>query len=154
MAETNIHPLTEQTISDFPQKKHAIKLSVVRIVLLSVFVLGAATGFVIATFGPKTTSLPTDTSNIVEVVQTEKSAGIIDKNTFTDTTTGMLREGGLDGEGSFHLERGAKDQTAYLTSSTLDLSKFVGKRVTVWGQTYQSEKAGWLMDVGYIEVAK
>jgi hypothetical protein len=28
----------------------------------------------------------------------------------------------------------------------------VGKKVRVYGQTFAGQKAGWLMDVGYIEV--
>jgi hypothetical protein len=40
----------------------------------------------------------------------------------------------------------------YLTSSTVDLSPFVGKKVRVWGQTFTGQKAGWLMDVGLVEV--
>ena len=82
-----------------------------------------------------------------------RTAGIPDKSTFKDTTEGTLREGGIEGEGSFHLERpGGKSQTVYLTSSTVDLSEYIGKKVKVWGETHTSEKAGWLMDVGYVEV--
>lgn len=86
-------------------------------------------------------------------IQTETSAGIVDKATFKDSSTGTLREGGMEGEGNFHLERpGGVSQNVYLTSSTVDLSKYIGKKVTVWGQTFQGQKAGWLMDVGLVEV--
>ena len=88
-----------------------------------------------------------------DVVQSE---GIADKKTFKDSAEGILREGGHEsGEGSFHLERkGGDDQTAYLTSSTVDLSKYVGKKVRVHGETFSSEQVAWLMDVGYVEVIK
>ena len=86
-------------------------------------------------------------------VQTNTSAGVVDKKTFKDSAEGILREGGMDGEGNFHLERtGGVSQNAYLTSSTVDLSKFIGKKIRVWGQTLQAQKAGWLMDVGLVEV--
>lgn len=83
----------------------------------------------------------------------EKTAGIADKKTFKDSVIGILKEGGIDGEGSFHLERpGGVSQNVYLTSSTVDLSPYIGKKVKVWGETFASEKAGWLMDVGLIEL--
>lgn len=83
------------------------------------------------------------------------SAGILDKKTFKDQAEGKLQEGGFEGEGSFHLERkGGESQNVYLTSSTVDLSQFIDKNVRVWGATFSAQKAGWLMDVGYIEVIK
>lgn len=83
----------------------------------------------------------------------KEAVGIRDPTVFPDQTEGILREGGIDGEGSFHLTRkGGESQNVYLTSTTVDLSKYVGKRVRVWGKTFKGEKAGWLMDVGFIEV--
>ena len=56
-------------------------------------------------------------------------------------------------EGSHKLLRpGGPSQTAYLTSSVLDLNQFKGKCVQVWGETFASQKAGWLMDVGRIKI--
>ena len=87
------------------------------------------------------------------IVQTNTSAGVIDKSTFKDSAEGILRAGGIEGEGNFHLERtGGVSQNAYLTSSTVDLSKYIGKKIKVWGQTLQAQKAGWLMDVGLVEI--
>lgn len=89
------------------------------------------------------------------IKNTTQSAGIVDKKTFKDNAEGILREGGIDGEGNFHLERpGGASQNVYLTSTTLDLSTYIGKKVKVWGQTFQAEKAGWLMDVGSVEMQK
>jgi len=86
-------------------------------------------------------------------VQTNTSAGVVDKKTFKDSAEGVMREGGMEGEGNFHLERpGGISQNAYLTSSTVDLGKYIGKKVKVWGQTFTGQKAGWLMDVGLIEI--
>ncbi len=85
-------------------------------------------------------------------VKTTKSEGIMDKKRFPDKAEGKLSEGGIDGEGNFHLVRpGGDSQNVYLTSSIVDLSKYVGKKVRVWGQTFSGQKAGWLMDVGYVE---
>jgi len=84
-----------------------------------------------------------------------ESAGILDKETFKDDAEGVLKEGGFEGEGSFHLERpGGISQNVYMTSTTVDLSQFLNKKVRVLGATFESEKAGWLMDVGYIEIMK
>lgn len=95
------------------------------------------------------------TSNVDKgtAIQTDKASGVMDKKTFKDSAEGIMREGGVEGEGNFHLERpGGVSQNAYLTSSTVDLSKYIGKKVTVWGQTFQGQKAGWLMDVGLVEI--
>lgn len=72
---------------------------------------------------------------------------------FKDSAVGVVERGGIDGEGTHRLIReGGESQTAYLTSSVLDLDLFVGHKVKVWGQTFAGEKAGWLMDVGRVEV--
>ncbi len=102
--------------------------------------------------------LNTKTKSSKKTVEVKKGsqvmkAGVKDLKEFKDKATGVLKEGGVDGEGSFHLERpGGESQNVYLTSSTVDLSQFLNKKVEVWGKTYSSKKAGWLMDVGYIEV--
>ncbi|MBI4226588.1 hypothetical protein HY612_05755 [Candidatus Roizmanbacteria bacterium] len=89
----------------------------------------------------------------VAKTKVEKTAGIADKKTFKDKAEGVLEEGGIDGEGNFHLERpGGESQNVYLTSTTVDLSQYINKKVRVWGETFSSEKAGWLMDVGLVEV--
>jgi hypothetical protein len=111
-------------------------------------ILGAVVGFSFSKF-KKSQGTTTSSS------KTENTVGIVDKKTFKDSVEGTLREGGIDGEGNFHLERpGGVSQNVYLTSSTVDLSTYIGKKVKVWGQTFQGEKAGWLMDVGLIEILK
>lgn len=79
--------------------------------------------------------------------------GSNDTATFKDTTEGTLQNGGIDGEGQYHLVRpGGDSQNVYLTSSLVDLSQFIGKKIKVWGQTQAAQHAGWLMDVGRVEV--
>jgi len=82
-------------------------------------------------------------------------AGIADESTFRDSAEGMLLEGGIDGEGTHHLERGlGEEKNVYLTSTVIDLETFVDKKVKVWGETISARKAGWLMDVGKIKVVE
>ena len=84
-----------------------------------------------------------------------QEAGLADESTFKDSAEGLLEEGGVNGEGTHRLVReGGISQTVYLTSTVIDLQSFVGKKVTVWGQTITAKKAGWLMDVGKIRVTE
>ena len=81
--------------------------------------------------------------------------GIKDEKIFTDKTEGELQknDGKLTEEGTHILVRpGGVSQTVYLTSSSVDLDKFIGKQVEIWGQTNTAQKAGWLIEVGYIKV--
>lgn len=118
-------------------------------VILIVAVLGGiGAGYVLS----KTKPHPNTTSTSASTEQTSKTAGIADKKTFKDKAEGVLKEGGIEGEGSFHLERpGGESQNVYLTSTTVDLSPYVGKKVRVWGATFNGQHAGWLMDVGLVE---
>lgn len=82
-------------------------------------------------------------------------AGLADEATFRDSAEGVLKEGGVDGEGTHHLEReGGPSQNVYLTSTVIDLASFVGKKVMVWGETISAKEAGWLMDVGKVKVVE
>ena len=111
-------------------------------------VIGAVLGFGFSRFNKKTI-------NNSGTKTPAQSAGVVDKKAFKDSAEGILREGGVDGEGNFHLERpGGVSQNVYLTSTTVDLSGYIGKKIKVWGQTFQAEKAGWLMDVGSVEMQK
>lgn len=127
-----------------------------KIVALPFVVIIGVVSVLLGIFGAYTmTKGSVMTSNVDKgtAIQTDKASGVMDKKTFKDSAEGVMREGGVDGEGNFHLERpGGASQNAYLTSSTVDLSKYIGKKVTVWGQTFQGQKAGWLMDVGLVEI--
>lgn len=79
--------------------------------------------------------------------------GVQDSEAFKDSAQGYLEAGGINGEGSHKLLRpGGASQTVYLTSSITDLDKMVGMEVKVWGETFKGQEAGWLMDVGKVEV--
>jgi hypothetical protein len=147
--QSKIHDLSA------PKKSSSTPFMAVIVVVLTL-ALGTATGFFASrVFGSKTGASGVTKVTDAEVTAdgTPKTAGIKDPEQFKDTAEGTLKEGGFEGEGSFHLERpGGESQNVYLTSSTVDLSLFVGKKVSVLGKTFDSEKAGWLMDVGYIEL--
>ena len=124
-----------------------------------VIVLGIVSGFGLSYIGNARSSTATPGSKMADTENkgdVKESAGVVDKKTFKDSAEGQLEEGGdKSGEGSFKLIRpGGEDQTAYLTSSTVDLSEYVGKKVRVYGETFSSQNVGWLMDVGYVEVLK
>lgn len=79
--------------------------------------------------------------------------GSNDTNTFKDQAEGIVKQGGIDGEGAFHLVRpGGESQNVYMTSSIVDLASLVDRKVRVWGQTQKAQHAGWLMDVGKVEI--
>ena len=141
----------QNLIRDLEPKNNQNALPLSRFFLILIFVLtaGIITGFLIS-LNKKTISKNKDGIKKEEV---KKTAGIADKKTFKDKAEGILKEGGIDGEGNFHLERpGGESQNVYLTSTTVDLSQYTGKKIRVWGETFTAEKAGWLMDVGLVEV--
>ncbi len=121
-------------------------------VWIVVAVLGLSVGFGLAKLANGSGSSGPNPDAAPGAKTTANSSGIKDTKRFPDKAEGKLVEGGIEGEGSFHLERpGGESQNVYLTSSIVDLSEFVGKKVRVMGQTFAGQKAGWLMDVGYVE---
>lgn len=124
------------------------------IFLIIAAILGGITGYVLGSNKEKNIDNPL-TSGTVDSSKITKGTivGSNDTKTFKDIATGTLKNGGIDGEGQFHLVRpGGDSQNVYLTSSSVDLSKFVDKKIKVWGQTQAAQYAGWLMDVGRVEV--
>lgn len=122
------------------------------LLLLAVALLGIGTGFGLSKFSEKT-------GKNIPLLSKEGAAikgqtyGSDDTSTFKDTAEGVLEEGGIEGEGQYHLVRlGGDSQNVYLTSSLVDLSQFMGRKIKVWGETQQAQSAGWLMDVGRVEV--
>lgn len=126
----------------------------IALIFVVVILLGLGSGYVLSTklgSGVKITNSG-GVSNSSSVSK-GTTVGSNDTKTFKDTAEGTLKQGGIDGEGAFHLERpGGISQNVYLTSSSVDLSKFIDKKLKVWGQTQKAQHAGWLMDVGRIEV--
>jgi len=124
------------------------------IFLIVAIVLGAMSGYILSS-KKGTTNGNTQTFGSVNSSKISKGTvvGSNDTKTFKDTAVGTLETGGIKGEGQFHLSRpGGDSQSVYLTSSSVDLSKFIGKKIKVWGETQKAQYAGWLMDVGRVEV--
>lgn len=123
-------------------------------ILIFVLAIALGTGIGYVTAGPSAGGAGGSSPlKAVGLASAPKTAGTKDEKKFPDTAEGTLKKGGIEGEGNFHIERkGGESQNVYVTSSIVDLSLYVGKKVKVMGQTFEGEKAGWLMDVGYIEI--
>jgi hypothetical protein len=123
-------------------------------VFVVIVLLGVGSGFILAKIAPdliQKGALPSP--NEKSSVEKGKVYGSNDMSTFKDMAEGTLKEGGMEGEGQFHLVRpGGESQNVYITSSLVDLSLFIDKKIKVWGETQQAQKAGWLMDVGRVEI--
>lgn len=126
--------------------------------LLVLLLAGVTTGYVAARFLPGASL-----EDKMEQVQREEITdnqiqngaifGVPDEKTFKDSTDGVIILGGIEGEGSHTLLReGDESQNVYLTSSVVDLDQFKDMEIKVWGETFKGQKAGWLMDVGRVEV--
>ncbi len=134
------------------KKKSKLFITLVIVAVLA----GVATGFGSFKLKAKNTSINnTQTTTELPVANQVKVGDIFGSHdeSFKDSAEGYLEAGGLDGEGSHKLLRpGGVSQTVYLTSSVTDLDELVGNEVKVWGETFKGQKAGWLMDVGRVEV--
>lgn len=123
-------------------------------IFIGVILVGIATGYGVSRIGGSA-AVPTTTSNGGSAVSAGVVYGSNDTATFKDIAQGVLQAGGIDGEGQYHLVRpGGDSQNVYLTSSLVDLSQFTGRTIKVWGQTQAAQHAGWLMDVGRVQLIK
>lgn len=123
------------------------------VITLLVVLAGVGTGWFLS---GSSAAKSGDNQKVVQsegIVQTDKEAGVADESQYGEPAEGTLLAGGLDGEGTHHLERpGGPTQTVYLTSTVIDLASYENKKVQVWGQTFEGKKAGWFMDVVKIKV--
>jgi hypothetical protein len=124
------------------------------VVLIIALISGVSTGYVLARTSSKNGGGPL-TSVTPGGNGPPKSAGQ-DNQTFSDFAEGVIQpkpspSAGDDyTEGAYLLQRDGAVPVA-LTSSVVDLSKYVGKKVKVYGETQKALKTGWLMDVGKVE---
>lgn len=138
------------SFKDGSSGKNMKKMAILFIVVIG---LGVGTGFALAKYSATPGNKPIAALPSANNPQKGDIIGSDDTETFSDTAEGVVEEGGIDGEGAYHLVRpGGESQHVYMTSSTVDMSKLIGKKVKVWGQTQAAQTAGWLMDVGRIEV--
>lgn len=122
---------------------------------LAIVLAGTLTGYLIfkTTAPAGQAQITTSTSVAKDEVKVGDVIGDSDEAAFPDDAEGVLVLGGKDGEGSHHLLReGGPSRSVYLTSSVIDLDKFEGHLVKVWGETFAAQKVGWLMDVGRLQV--
>ena len=146
--QDTLNPTQNNVVRKSPVKKNVV-LGLISVVVV---LAGVYAGYLFSGVG-KSTGTSTGNSSGKSVVASNKEAGAKDESKFSTTTDGVLEEGGIGGEGNYHLVRGSgPSQYAYLTSSSVDLAPFVGKKVQIWGDTMSGKKAGWLIDVGKIKV--
>lgn len=117
-------------------------------VVIAALVLGVATGYILSQKG---SSRPV---NPLLAPKTPQQ----DTRTFRDFAQGIIKARPQPDpteyqEGTHLLEREGAVPVA-LTSSVVDLSKYEGKKVKVFGETQKAIKEGWLMDVGKLEEVK
>lgn len=151
-----LNPGAKPMMKEFPGNKKPAKGSIAMILASILIVLaGVATGYVLSGRNTKSESSSGE-PQITGTKKSDKEAGIEDTSAFPDTAEGKLVEGGVDGSGTHHLERpGGTSQNVYLSSTVIDLESYVGKKVKVWGQTLSADrKAGWLMDVGRLQIVE
>lgn len=119
-----------------------------------VVVLGVVTGWFLAGRG-KNVATGSNTSQQTSSSKEVEEAGLGDEKSYGSTTEGILKKGGIKGEGTHYIDRGlGENKYVYLTSSVIDLDNFVDKKVTVWGETISAKYASWMIDVGKIKVVK
>ncbi len=143
----------ETNVDQESMKKQTSILPTIGLILAVALVVlgGVSTGYALAQNKGVVDTIVPGGGTLGEDV--EKTVGMLEEGVKYDEAEGKLVEGGIEGEGSHHLERdGGPDQFVYLTSSLVDLDAYVGQTVHVWGITNAGQKAGWLMDVAKLEV--
>lgn len=152
MEETNL-------VQEFPtetKKTNWKGILIPSLVILAIVVVGTVSGYFLSRVGVTGgTTERTQLTGGAELIQGPNEVGIKDEAAFKDTAQGKIEanDNGDIPEGSHKLLRpGGPSQTAYLTSSVLDLNQFRGKCVQLWGETFAGQEAGWLMDVGRIKI--
>lgn len=150
--ESTLNPVKPTVVRKIDTSSNLKKNIVLGLISVFVVLAGIGAGYLFSGVGKNVGSANGNTSG-KSVVATENEAGAKDESKFSTTTDGVLEEGGIGGEGNYHLVRGSgPSQYAYLTSSAVDLEPFLGKKVQIWGETMSGKKAGWLIDVGKIKV--
>ncbi len=137
------------------ETKNMKKTITMSFVAFLVVAFGILSGWLLSGRAGAKNSPSTSQKQEENMVKNEDEAGLATTEDSWHTAEGKLLEGGIDGEGTYHLDRGTgPSQFVYLTSTVIDLQKFVGKDVQLWGETISGKDAGWLMDVLKIKVKK
>ncbi|MBI3342362.1 hypothetical protein HY024_04545 [Candidatus Curtissbacteria bacterium] len=138
-----------------PTQKFGKLKGIAPIIIIAAIVLAGITTGVVVSSRNKNTKIASQKASISENQLSGEQKQSFNQ-TFRDSAQGTIQKNDkLDkyAQGTHRLVRpGGEDQTAYLTSSVLDLDQYVGKKVKVFGETFGSSQVGWLMDVGKVEV--
>ncbi len=126
------------------------------LIIVLIVGLGVYSGLILHSFNKgKTTAPASSMGNQADLPKTVQES---QAKTFKDQAEGVIEKNDkMDkyAQGTHKLIRpGGDSQTAFLTSSVLDLDSYVGKKVKVYGETFGSSQVGWLMDVGKVEEIK
>lgn len=126
-------------------------LRTIMVIVIAALVLGTLTGYIMST--------KNNGSQVSSLVAGKPKTAQQDARTFRDFAEGTLKAKPQPKdteeytEGTHLLVRDGAVPVA-LTSSVVDLSKYEGKKVKVYGESFKAVKEGWLMDVGKIEEVK
>ena len=144
-------PKPQSNLRAVPAKNNLKKLLPIVLVVV-IIAAGVASGLVFSSIGKSAKlqqtagaeeELPKEVKESFAQTFRDQAEGIVEKNDKLDKYA----------QGTHKLIRpGGESQTAFLTSSVLDLDDYVGKKVKVYGETFGSSQVGWLMDVGKVEV--
>jgi len=153
MDDDNLKKLNLETEEGGTGKQPVPKVAVALFVFL-VVCAGGLSGYFLAKIKAQKEFEAGGKGGVPKGVTKGEIVGSTDEKTFRDNAVGVLeRNEGEAEEGSHKLIReGGPSQTAYLISSVIDLDQFVGHKVEIWGETFYSDKVGWLMDVGRLKV--
>lgn len=127
-------------------------LQIIAGVVIVALVLGTLTGYMLSV---RNNGGSTKISPLSQVAKTPQQ----DTKTFKDFAEGTIKARPQPSDSSQYIEgthllvRAGAVPVA-LTSSVVDLSKYEGKKVKVFGETQKALKEGWLMDIGKIEEIK
>ena len=150
--QREVEPITQP----LNKKSSASKINKVipLILILLIIAAGAISGLFLSSTGRKDESKSAVSEQEELTPEVQQSFN----QTFRDEAEGKIEKNDeLDkyAQGTHKLIRpGGEAQTAYITSTVLDLDEYVGKNVKVFGETFGSSQVGWLMDVGKVEVTK
>jgi hypothetical protein len=150
-------PATTEVVKQFNQSSSGSffkDIMLPAVVIIVIIMAGAYTGYRLANGKASSGSL-TLSNGLSVVTSNKKEVGSTNTDIFKDTATGRIEvnDSKTVPEGTHKLVRPhGTTQTAYLTSTVLDLSEFEGKCVEVWGKTDTARKAGWLMDIGRVKI--
>ena len=151
--EPIIHSLEEEPAGEKEGGKKFKKIALLVVVFLFFYSLGLVF-YWWQSSSPTFPGSQRKTETSLKVAQVKKGEVVgVDSPIFKDTTEGLLEKNTDESKPGTHiLIRGDESQTAYLTSSVLDLDKYVGHKIKVWGETQAVESVGWFMDIGKLQI--